>query len=85
MLEDYYPSTTSYYHGGIDDDLYTAKWGMVMTFLDLNDSSLTPFEGTHFALIGFKSDKGFISIMVVSERSKVQLPYEPSSPNSLGI
>ncbi|HER2021479.1 TPA: formimidoylglutamase [Streptococcus pyogenes] len=58
MLEDYYPSTTSYYHGGIDDDLYTAKWGMVMTFLDLNDSSLTPFEGTHFALIGFKSDKG---------------------------
>ncbi|HFG0230814.1 TPA: arginase family protein [Streptococcus pyogenes] len=58
MLEDYYPSTTSYYHSGIDDDLYTAKWGMVMTFLDLNDSSLTPFEGTHFALIGFKSDKG---------------------------
>lgn len=58
MLEDYYPSTTSYYHGAIDDDLYAAKWGMVMTFLDLNDSSLTPFEGTHFALIGFKSDKG---------------------------
>ncbi|EHI69168.1 formimidoylglutamase [Streptococcus ictaluri] len=58
MLEDYYPVSTIYYHGGIDDDLYTAKWGMVMTFLDLNDPSLTPFEGTHFALIGFKSDKG---------------------------
>ncbi|MEQ9764507.1 arginase family protein [Streptococcus sp. ZJ151] len=58
MLEDYYPSNTSYYHGTIEDNLYTAKWGMVMTFLDLNDASLTPFEGTHFAIIGFKSDKG---------------------------
>lgn len=58
MLEDYYPSNTSYYHRAIEDDLYTAKWGMVMTFLDLNDDSLTPFKGRHFAIIGFKSDKG---------------------------
>ncbi|MFV8043750.1 arginase family protein [Streptococcus pluranimalium] len=58
MLADYYPSSTPYYHGAIEDDLYTAKWGMVITFLDLNDDNLVPFEGIHFGLIGFKSDKG---------------------------
>ncbi|MBP2623970.1 formimidoylglutamase [Streptococcus oricebi] len=58
MLEDYYQLDRSYYHRGIDDNLYTAKWGMLIQFLDLNDPSLQPFEGTNFALVGFKSDKG---------------------------
>ena len=57
-LTDYYPMAYSYYQGGIDDNLYTAKWGMRIQFLDLNDESLQPFEGVNFAIIGFKSDKG---------------------------
>ena len=31
---------------------------MVTKFLDLNDETLTPFEGMTFGIIGFKSDKG---------------------------
>lgn len=58
MLEDYYQLDHSYYHRGIEDNLYTAKWGMVIEFLDLNDPTLQAFEGVNFALIGFKSDKG---------------------------
>mgnify|MGYP000845934823 FL=1 len=58
MLEDYYQLDNRYYQRGPEDNLYTAKWGMVIEFLDLNDLSLTPFEGVNFALIGFKSDKG---------------------------
>lgn len=38
--------------------LYSAKWGNKIQLLDLNDESLTPFDKMHFALIGFKSDKG---------------------------
>lgn len=59
MLSNYFPMTHSYYHRGIDDDdLYNAKWGMLIKFLDLNDDSLEAFEGVHFGIIGFKSDKG---------------------------
>ncbi len=58
MLEDYYQLDNSYYHKRLDDDLYAAKWGMVIEFLDLNDPNLKPFDGVNFALIGFKSDKG---------------------------
>ncbi|VTS18148.1 formimidoylglutamase [Streptococcus pseudoporcinus] len=59
MLTDYFPLMHSYYHRSIDDDnLYNAKWGMLIQFLDLNDCSLKPFEGVHFGIIGFKSDKG---------------------------
>lgn len=35
MLEDYYQLDNSYYHKRLDDDLYAAKWGMVIEFLDL--------------------------------------------------
>ena len=65
MLTNYYPMTYSYYQGSIEDNPYTAKWGMVTKFLDLNDETLTPFEGMTFGIIGFKSDKGSISIMGV--------------------
>lgn len=58
MLENYYPIGYPYYETGFGDDLYAAKWGMRMQFLDLNDPSLEPFPKQHFALIGFKSDKG---------------------------
>ena len=58
MLEDYYQLDNSYYYKRLDDDLYAAKWGMVIEFLDLNDPNLKPFDGVNFALIGFKSDKG---------------------------
>ena len=58
MLEDYYQLDNSYYHRGLEDNLYAAKWGMVIEFLDLNDPNLKPFDGVNFALIGFKSDKG---------------------------
>ncbi|HEL0091702.1 TPA: arginase family protein, partial [Streptococcus equi subsp. zooepidemicus] len=58
MLTNYYPMTYSYYQGSIEDNPYTAKWGMVTKFLDLNDETLTPFEGMTFGIIGFKSDKG---------------------------
>ncbi|MGT2887598.1 formimidoylglutamase [Streptococcus didelphis] len=59
MLENYFPMTHGYYQKGIeDDDLYNAKWGMLIAFLDLNNDKLSPFEGINFALIGFKSDKG---------------------------
>lgn len=58
MLSNYYPTTYSYYQRGVDDDLYTAKWGMVMEFIDLNDQTLERLEGKHFGIIGFKSDKG---------------------------
>lgn len=58
ILRDYYPMTYSYYQGSIDDNPYTAKWGMLIQFLDLNQPDLQPFEGTHFGIIGFKSDKG---------------------------
>ena len=58
MLTNYYPMTYSYYQGSIEDNPYTAKWGMVTKFIDLNDETLTPFEGMTFGIIGFKSDKG---------------------------
>ena len=58
MLEDYYQLDNSYYQRGVEDNLYAAKWGMVIEFLNLNDPNLKPFEGVNFALIGFKSDKG---------------------------
>lgn len=58
MLENYYPISFPYYQKGFGDDYYAAKWGMVIELLDLNDPSLVPFEDQHFALIGFKSDKG---------------------------
>ena len=58
MLTNYYPMTYSYYQGSIEDNPYTAKCGMVTKFLDLNDETLTPFEGMTFGIIGFKSDKG---------------------------
>ena len=61
MLEDYYQLDNSYYHKRLDDDLYAAKWGMVIEFLDLNDPNLKPFDGVNFALIGFKSDKSEFS------------------------
>ncbi|PZO95348.1 arginase family protein [Streptococcus halichoeri] len=59
MLDHYFPMTATYYQRGIDDDnLYNAKWGMVIQFLDLNNPDLEPLEGINFGLIGFKSDKG---------------------------
>ena len=58
MLRDYYPMTYSYYQGSIEDNPYTAKWGMLTKFLDLNDETLTPFEEVTFGILGFKSDKG---------------------------
>ena len=58
MLEDYYQLDNSYYQRGVEDNLYAAKWGMVIEFLNLNDPDLKHFEGVNFALIGFKSDKG---------------------------
>ncbi|MGT2933357.1 formimidoylglutamase [Streptococcus catagoni] len=58
MLKNYFPRRYSYYQGAIEDDLYNAKWGMLIQFLDLNKEDLSPFEGVNFALIGFKSDKG---------------------------
>lgn len=58
MLKDYYPIEYSYYQKGVDDDLFTAKWGMVVQFLDLNDEEMTLKEGMKFGIIGFKSDKG---------------------------
>ena len=58
MLRDYYPTTYSYYQGSIEDNPYTAKWGMLTKFLDLNDETLTPFEEVTFGILGFKSDKG---------------------------
>lgn len=58
LLENYYQLEQHYYHKGIDDDLYTAKWGMKIEFLDLNEPHLIPFKGINFGLLGFKSDKG---------------------------
>ncbi|MTB64953.1 formimidoylglutamase [Streptococcus sp. zg-86] len=58
MLEDYYKLVYPYYQGAVEDDLYAAKWGMRIQFLDLNDEALSPFEGINFGIIGFKSDKG---------------------------
>ncbi|KXT78054.1 formimidoylglutamase [Streptococcus sp. DD13] len=57
-LADYFPLTYPYYQGSIEDNPYTAKWGMRMQFLDLTDDRLTPFEGVAFGILGFKSDKG---------------------------
>lgn len=57
-LPDYYPMTYPYYQGSIEDNPYTAKWGMRLQFLDLTDDDLTPFEGVAFGILGFKSDKG---------------------------
>lgn len=58
MLEHYYPRYDHYYQRGIEEDLYTAKWGRMIQFLDLNQSAMTPFSEVVFGLIGFKSDKG---------------------------
>lgn len=58
MLNDYYPTIYPYYQPGIDDNLYTAKWGMVIELLDLNNPDLEPFEKPRLAILGFKSDKG---------------------------
>ena len=35
MLEDYYQLDNSYYQRGVEDNLYAAKWGMVIEFLNL--------------------------------------------------
>lgn len=58
MLNNYYPLHFPYYQQGFDDDLYTAKWGMVIQLLDLNQEGLEPFSQKTFGIIGFKSDKG---------------------------
>ncbi|MFZ2185370.1 formimidoylglutamase [Streptococcus parauberis] len=59
MLSHYFPTSYSYYRPGIEDtDLYNAKWGMLMSFLDLNNLDLVPAQGITFGIIGFKSDKG---------------------------
>lgn len=58
MLPDYYPTLNPYYQPGIDDNLYTAKWGMLIQLLDLNNPDLEPFESPRLAILGFKSDKG---------------------------
>ncbi len=57
MLKNYYTIQYPYYIGAIEDDLYAAKWGMKIQFLDLNQEQ-SPFEGVVFGLLGFKSDKG---------------------------
>lgn len=57
-LTNYYQLDNHYYQKNFDDDLYAAKWGMLIDFLDLNQADLEPFEGINFGLIGFKSDKG---------------------------
>lgn len=58
MLRDYRKARPYSYLQAPDDQLYTAKWGNRIQLLDLNDESLEPFDDMHFALIGFKSDKG---------------------------
>ncbi len=58
MLTNYYPMTYSYYQGSIEDNPYTAKWGMVTKFLDLND--ISPMRMT-FGISFLDSE--FISIM----------------------
>lgn len=58
MLRDYYPISAPYYQTGFDDNFYTAKWGTVVEFLDLSDPGLEASDKEHFAIIGFKSDKG---------------------------
>lgn len=58
MLHDYYPTKYPYYQPGIEDNLYTAKWGMLIQLLDLNQPDLTPFDKPRLAILGFKSDKG---------------------------
>lgn len=58
MLKNYYQLDNYYYQKGIDDDPQTAKWGMKMHFLNLNQEDLEPFVGVNFGILGFKSDKG---------------------------
>ena len=58
MLKNYYQLDNYYYQKGIDDDPQTAKWGMKMHFLDLNQEGLEALKGINFGILGFKSDKG---------------------------
>ena len=58
MLSNYYPIHYPYYQQAIEDDLYAAKWGMLIQLLDVSQKDLQAFPGKNFALIGFKCDKG---------------------------
>ena len=61
MINYYSPQEMTIWSGRVDDenDYESFRWHQWVKPLDLNDESLTPFEGKlGFGIVGFESDQG---------------------------